>query len=159
MIWFTGDHHFSHKNIIEYSKRPFKSIEHMNMEMIRRWNSVVKPNDTVFHLGDILFENKKLKFNDLIEKLNGKIILIHGNHDRWKWSPIKNLIIQLQEREIYLSHEPEFVCELNLCCHIHERWKMKAEGRKRVLNVGVDVWDFTPITLDTILKAIWRIKK
>ena len=52
MIFFTSDHHFYHSNIIKYCQRPFHSVEEMNEEMIRRWNSVVGVDDTVYYLGD-----------------------------------------------------------------------------------------------------------
>ncbi|HAR41171.1 MAG TPA: hypothetical protein DCS07_00820 [Bdellovibrionales bacterium] len=52
MIYFTADHHFSHKNIIKYCGRPFQSAEEMNAVMIQRWNETVQPGDTVFYLGD-----------------------------------------------------------------------------------------------------------
>ena len=54
-LFFTSDTHFYHKNIIEYAQRPFSSIENMNKELIKNWNSVVSSEDTVFHLGDIGF--------------------------------------------------------------------------------------------------------
>ena len=52
----------------------------MNEDLIKRWNSVVKPNDIVFHLGDFMFGNIN-RFWEFRSRLNGKIYLIHGNHD------------------------------------------------------------------------------
>ena len=56
-LWFTSDTHFGHENIIKYCKRPFKSLEHMNMEIIRRWNERVQPDDMVIFAGDFCFRN------------------------------------------------------------------------------------------------------
>ena len=52
MIFFTSDTHFNHKAIISYCSRPFESVEEMNDRLIDNWNQVVKPSDTVYHLGD-----------------------------------------------------------------------------------------------------------
>jgi calcineurin-like phosphoesterase family protein len=65
--YFTSDNHFGHKNIINYCNRPFNNIEHMHQEMIDRWNSVVNPEDIVFHLGDFVFRGKPKEF---MKKLN-----------------------------------------------------------------------------------------
>lgn len=81
-IWFSSDHHFFHKNIIKYCNRPFGSVEEMNEALVTNWNSVVGPDDHVYHLGDFCFGNVE-KWNWCLEpgRLNGHIHLILGNHD------------------------------------------------------------------------------
>lgn len=79
-IWFTSDTHFFHNKIIEYCQRPFANVEEMNNELIYRWNQVVRNDDVVFHLGDFCLGKAK-KWNSILDKLNGKICLILGNHD------------------------------------------------------------------------------
>ncbi|MCY1482384.1 hypothetical protein D3C87_71500 [compost metagenome] len=79
-LWFTSDHHFGHKNVIEFSKRPFQNVEEMNFEMIQRWNQKVKQDDIVYHIGDFgLTSRSKLK--EILSQLNGKIHLVTGNHE------------------------------------------------------------------------------
>ena len=116
-IFFTSDTHFWHENIIKFCNRPFSSIEEMNDTIIENWNKVVGKNDIVFHLGDFCFCGSD-KFKELIEKLNGRIYLILGNHD---WKIIKNwhaskfegvyqqLVIKVNGKKIYLNHFP-FLC-------------------------------------------------
>lgn len=81
-IWFSSDHHFFHTNILKYCNRPFESVEAMNEALVVNWNSVVKPDDHVYHLGDFCFGNVE-KWNWCLEpgRLNGHIHLILGNHD------------------------------------------------------------------------------
>lgn len=79
-IWFTSDQHYDHKKIIEYEKehRPFATVEEMNEKLIENHNSLIKKNDTVYHLGDFCFSRESIW---IAKKLNGKHRLIMGNHD------------------------------------------------------------------------------
>lgn len=79
--FFTSDTHFSHARIIELSDRPFKDINHMDEEIIRRWNEKVKPEDTVYHLGDVAL-GPIADSLPKVGRLNGTKILVIGNHDR-----------------------------------------------------------------------------
>jgi calcineurin-like phosphoesterase family protein len=81
MIFFTSDTHFGHAKVIEYCKRPFSSVAHMDAELIRRWNYRVQAEDTVYHLGDFSL-GKREDIRRYRSYLNGRIILIRGNHDR-----------------------------------------------------------------------------
>lgn len=86
--WVISDTHFSHRNSWEKFKRadgsplrPFASNEEMDETMIERWNAVVKPQDHVYHLGDVVIAKRALQ---LVKRLNGHIRLIRGNHDIFK---------------------------------------------------------------------------
>lgn len=79
-VWFTSDLHFWHKNICKYCNRPYNSVEEMNEQIIKKWNSFIKEDDIVFLLGDIGFCGIE-KLRPLMSQLNGKIYLIQGNHD------------------------------------------------------------------------------
>jgi calcineurin-like phosphoesterase family protein len=76
-----SDTHFGHKNIISYCERPFTDFHHMDEIMVQNWNSVVGPNDVVYHHGDVAMGDFK-RWNDILTSLNGYKVLIIGNHDR-----------------------------------------------------------------------------
>lgn len=79
--FFTSDTHFGHARIIELCNRPFKDVNHMNEIMIERWNNVVKPDDVVFHMGDVALGSIADSL-PLVGRLNGHKFLVPGNHDR-----------------------------------------------------------------------------
>ena len=93
-IFFTSDTHFGHANIIKYAHRPYTDVDEMNKALIDNWNSVVKPNDIVFHLGDFMFGNIN-RFWEYRSRLNGKIYLVHGK--------VKKILIKYLDREINLN--------------------------------------------------------
>lgn len=88
-IFFTSDYHLSHANIIKYSNRPYSTVEEMDEAIIANHNATVKPNDTVYFLGDFCFgdASKHLK------RLNGHIIFITGSHD----GPLRNAGVRLYD--------------------------------------------------------------
>ena len=80
MIYFISDTHFGHSNIINICQRPFESIEQMDNVLIDNWNNIVTNNDIVYIVGDFAGDNADADY--YLDKLNGKKILILGNHDR-----------------------------------------------------------------------------
>lgn len=89
MRFFTSDTHFNHENILVFSRPEFKNPDEMNWEIVRIWNSIVKPEDTIFHMGDLAFKTG-LKRNEtiaILQKLNGVKRLKLGNHENKKHMP------------------------------------------------------------------------
>lgn len=82
-IFFTSDLHFGHENVIKFDNRPFKTVEEMDEELIRRWNAKVGKGDLVYVLGDMIWKSRNSDAEQIIKSLNGQIILIKGNHDRF----------------------------------------------------------------------------
>jgi calcineurin-like phosphoesterase family protein len=82
-LYFTSDLHLHHANVIKHDSRPFTSVEEMNEELIANWNKTISKDDIVFYLGDISFGNFT-KTKESVDRLNGKIHFIMGNHDNWK---------------------------------------------------------------------------
>lgn len=162
-IWFTSDQHFGHENIIKYCSRPFCYVAEMNATIIERWNSVVKPNDLVFNLGDLTMSWKKEKIQEIYDQLNGTKILIKGNHDHRKTIPVDafvsihdHLQITGDGFDFILIHDPATASanhsspQKYLCGHLH------SSPDRRIyynwIDVGVDAHDFTPVSLRNLLK-------
>ena len=117
-VFFTSDTHWGHVNILEFCNRPYKNVEEMNYRLIDNWNKKVPADGLVFHLGDFAWGGYPF-WKNIRDQLNGKIILIKGNHDE------KNLTttgaqelfehvayqmkIRIEGRAIYLNHNP-FLC-------------------------------------------------
>ena len=148
-IFITADHHFHHKKIIEYCKRPFKIVEDMDNVMTEKWNKKVGKDDLVIHLGDFALGNKE-KVKETREKLNGTIILIKGNHDRVN----EGFIIvrdSIQIGNLLFSHRPIPKGEVPKGCvnvhgHIHEKESLSG------INVSVEKTDYEPILFEELEK-------
>lgn len=159
MIFFTADSHFGHENIIEYCNRPFRSLGDMENTIISKYRQVVTPEDTVYFLGDLTIKGSQHRahLDWILEQLPGTKILILGNHDRFNPfiyvdAGFQSVHTALDIGEFILVHDPA-ACLVDknrrwLCGHIHTLFKMSKFGN--VLNVGVDQWDFFPISLNTV---------
>ena len=82
-VFFTSDLHFGHENVLRFDSRPWRTVEEMDEELIRRWNNKVAPGDIVYVLGDLIWKTLDGDAPALLKRLNGQIILIKGNHDRF----------------------------------------------------------------------------
>lgn len=178
MDYLWSDTHFGHENIIKYSERPFKDAKEMDDCLIKNHNEIVGPDDTVYHLGDFaLCEDWRKR--EIVASLNGYKILILGNHDFWPKSLYKGLtpedkielakVLYLDlgfdevygECEIiykgwYLTHMPQTKKAKYLCGHVHCQWEvqdLRPHGALN-LNVGVDVNNFKPVTLEELTKGV-----
>lgn len=149
--YFTCDYHLDHYNIIKYTGRPFDNIEEMNQTIIENHNKIVKPKDTVFFLGDFSFGTR----NKFLDKFNGKFTFIKGNHD--KKPIIDSVQINYGGMDINLTHYPQNIkkeYDINLVGHVHEKWRIKEYSNTILINVGVDQWDFKPVSIGDIHKVI-----
>ncbi len=173
-IYFTSDHHFGHKNILKFTERPFATVEEMDEVLIERWNSKVGPDDEVYHLGDMgLCSQGKLR--KILERLNGKIYLIKGNHEssamachsRFEWIKeyyellIKDEDFERGEQLIVLFHYAMRVWNVShhgsyhLYGHSHNTLPDLPESRS--FDIGVDSHDYYPLSWAEV-KAIMQQK-
>lgn len=178
-IFYIADCHFGHENIIKFDGRPFKDVEHMNNAMRDNWNKVVSKEDLVYILGDFMWKFKDEDFN-FVKNLNGRKILIKGNHDKAVHNKkFKNLFenivdykkIKDGDKTVILSHYPMIAYEnsyagrsIHLYGHVHITKENDIvnnciknnrceEFPMRMYNVGamMPYMNYTPQELNTIL--------
>lgn len=159
-IYFIADTHFYHTNIIKYCNRPFNSVDEMNKVIIDNWNNVVGVDDIVYHLGDITLHNNNLK--ELIEKLNGTIYLVRGNHDGKSKSYYEKMgfkVIPTQTKltdyKFILSHRPLDDSQIpngyiNIHGHIHNSPLEAVFDASKHRCVSVERINYTPIKIEDI---------
>ena len=176
-VFFTSDTHFYHSNIINFCGRPFKNVEVMNETLIANWNSVVGPDDIVFHLGDFCLGGSA-EWTNILNRLNGKIYLIVGNHDiknlrQGYYSRFEHIAMQMHievdKQKIYLNHCP-FLCyggayrdTWQLFGHVHTSKQNTGIDAPRLhmlfptqYDVGVDNNNFTPVSFEQVKRIIER---
>ena len=182
--FFTSDLHFGHNNIVKFDNRPFNNVLEHDDELIRRWNNKVSNGDVVYVLGDLFWKpTEKYTAEDILKKLNGQIILIKGNHDKWVKGTHKNLLagikdyddikVQLEDGTIkrcVLSHyfmpmyNGHYYGGIHLHGHSHvteeavEEFRIAEELNKsgipnEIYNVGCMYWNYKSVTLDEIIKG------
>ena len=168
MTYFTSDQHFGHFNIIRLSHRPFSSLDEMNETMIAKWNAKVQEEDMVYILGDLFFRAAAVE--PILQRLKGRKHLVLGNHDH-TWTTKVRLADYFQSVqticEIDIGGKPATLCHYPMLSypqarcgymiygHIHNNtgddyWPLIMR-RGRLLNAGVDVNDFAPVTFDELL--------
>lgn len=174
--WLISDTHFLHNNVYKFTNydgtktRPWNSAAEGDAAMIDRWNSVVAPRDRLIHLGDVSMPRKGLK---VLSQLNGRKILIHGNHDVFKTKDFMEYFDEIvgtrKMGKFILSHYPIHPGSIpqwahaNIHGHLHGNvvmrdvpnkwfpWKSKREPDPRYINVCVEHTNYTPIDFEEIV--------
>lgn len=171
-LFYISDTHFSHANFLTFTDaegkkiRPFTSVEEMDEHMVARWNSDVRPQDHVWHLGDVtMFRNREVsRVDHIMRRLNGHKRLILGNHDHgpleWYAKWFEKVRGSHRHEQLLLTHIPVHpdgipAKHYNVHGHIHERLVMESQHHmdRRYVNVSVERLDYTPIALEQ-LKAL-----
>ena len=177
-IWITSDWHFNHNKEFIWKARGFSSVEEMNEDIIKKYNSVITNDDVVYCLGDCGLggsgEESLNKLKSCIERLNGTIIIIRGNHCTNQRSELykqcKNVqqisyaeMIHYRKYHFYLSHYPTLTANLdddkplrartiNLCGHSHATDPFADWEKGCIYHCEVDAHNGFPISLDTIIE-------
>ena len=180
-IFLVSDTHFGHAGVCRFTEadgvtkiRPWTDPDEMDEEMIRRWNERVRPNDKVYHLGDVVINRKALP---TLARLNGDKVLIRGNHDIFRDDEYRTYFRELRAYHVMngmiLSHIPVHEASLgrfgvNIHGHLHTNRVKKARGidartgeslysneiDPRYHCVCVEATDFAPILFEDVIKRI-----
>jgi len=176
-IWFTADTHFGHANIIRYSNRPFASVAEMDEELITRWNQRVQPDDRVYHLGDFTLGGPE-QAAGYFARLNGEILVVPGGHD-WRWlkgggyrsrsglevtvlPPLCTIKVPLpglgRHQVVVLCHYAMRVWDRSHygSWHLYGHSHGSLPPLPNSLDVGVDVWDYQPVSVELVMARILR---
>lgn len=179
---FISDLHFGHQNGLRYDNRPFEDIDTQDIEIIKRWNEKVTPEDDVWILGDISWYSAS-KTVEVMSQLNGRLHLVVGNHDAklLKDKNVRDLFVEVVDyKELYLDKKTVVVlCHYPIPCyknhfhgwfhfygHVHMtfEWTMIENFQKEMqevhqkksnmFNVGCMIpgIDYVPRTFEEILQ-------
>ena len=168
-VWVISDTHFNHAPILKFKdyaglppRGEFDNVDQMNQCMLDNWASVVKPNDTVIHCGDVLFGENKVEWLEAnFAKLPGKKRLVLGNHDNVKFlAPFfKDIQLWIQMDKFILTHAPlhpttlaeshRFDAEGMLNVHGHIHSNPSPEGPYKC--VCVEQINYTPVNLEELI--------
>ena len=163
-IFFTSDTHFRHAKILEYEPgRPGETIREHDEILIERWNEVVKPGDSVYHLGDFLFGSGRRctdYVQNYLKRLNGQVHLIIGNHDgkavrKGNWASVSDIkSIQVEGQRLVLCHYSMVVWRKSHWgawqLYGHSHGNLEENPNRLSTDVGVDCWDYWPVSLEQI---------
>lgn len=174
-VFLVSDTHFGHMGVCRFMRkdgvtklRPWDTAEEMDEEMIRRWNERVRPNDKVYHLGDVVINRRALP---TLARLNGDKVLIRGNHDIFRDDEYRQYFRELRAYHVMngmiLSHIPIHTESLgrfgtNIHGHTHANRVMYADPfdgfaekvDTRYHCVCVEQTDFAPILFEDVIKRI-----
>ncbi len=157
-IYVVSDTHFGHENIIKFCNRPFANVEEMNETLVSKWNDTVRPNDIVYHLGDVYFRDG----NTVLHRLNGRKRLVLGNHDDPNDPSLRKtfekimLLRWFTDLGLLLTHVPIHVSQLetkrfgdkmaNVHGHIHDQPSPVGP----YINVSVEHTNYAPVNINAI---------
>jgi calcineurin-like phosphoesterase family protein len=167
-IYFTGDTHFGDPRALRFDHRPFPDLGAHDQALVDRWNEVVGADDEVWHLGDFALGPPPERIRELLVGLKGRKHLIVGNNDELAtleapgWASLQHYAeLTVDGRRLVLCHYPfrtwNDIGSGAIDIHGHSHGRLTPVPRQ--YDVGVDVWDFRPVTLATILARRRRSAK
>lgn len=171
--FFISDTHFGHKNVIRLCNRPFSNMEDMHETFVKNWNAIVPEDGHVFHLGDVGFKGKPERLRKLLDRLNGTIYLITGNHEkdatdgqcrgRFKWiEKYEQISVDLGEgkfRDIFLCHYAMRTWNKShsgTVWHLygHSHGNLPEDPNSVSFDMGVDCWNYEPVSFARVAEKM-----
>lgn len=184
-VYFTTDFHLFHQNVIKFDSRPFPNLEEMHDDIEKKWNETVTMNDIVIYIGDLSFARRedKILVNKMMNRLNGTIHFVLGNHD--KYDEIKKMprFASVQDYlEVRITRLVDSIREETLFCVMHYpiySWNKKHHGsymvhghchgnlhhgeeasfydNRRVIDVGCMLHDYRPISYTDVIQKLSHV--
>ena len=182
-IYFIGDLHLYHKNVILYDNRPFNTLDEMHEALINNWNNTIKKDDIIYNLGDLSFGSFE-QTKEFVTQLNGKHQIIIGNHDKIKDIKKLNIYENIYEygteiwikdesvttkksngyQHLILSHYPilswnrQHYGSIHLHAHSHQSLvnneKTNWYYNRKVLDVGCNGTNYTPLSYTEVKELL-----
>jgi calcineurin-like phosphoesterase family protein len=155
--YFISDTHFGHEGVVKFAARPFENAAQMDAAMIAAWNSVVRGNDIVIHGGDFAFGNvERAKW--IFDRLNGRKILVRGNHDRLGhtqigWQSVHEILdLKIDGERVIVCHYPmrEWPGYYRSAYHLFGHSHTTMPSSSRALDIGVDNIGITPLSFEQL---------
>ncbi len=167
-VFFTADTHFGDVRILNTARRPFRTIADHDEALVARWRETVGPGDEIFHLGDFAPGYAAGALDDLFERLPGRRHLVTGNNDDDATRTHGGWVSVRPYAEMEVEGTTCVLCHYafrtwfrmgkgSVDLHGHSHGKLKPETRQ--FDVGVDLWDYRPVTLDAMLASRRRRAK
>lgn len=155
-VFLISDNHFGHAGMLSFKKedgsplRTFSCVEEMDEHMIERWNSVVRPQDHLYHLGDVVMRQQVLDV--VMPRLNGHKRLVRGNHDIFRTKHYMRYFdevygIRVLDNMVF-SHipiHPESLGRFKANVHGHTHGQHPLGGK--YIDVSAEAIDYTPVPL------------
>jgi len=161
--FFTADEHYGHESIIRLTGRPFSSVNEMDAYMIEAHNSVVCRSDRVIHVGDFAHRCEPRRLRAIFGKLNGAHFLVPGNHDDAASLALPWAGVQPHVWNVSVDSVRIVACHYGLrvwpgqrrgAIHVFGHGHGKLQGNGSSLDVGVDCWDFRPVSVPEIVARL-----
>lgn len=160
--YFASDYHWGHKNVLEYDKRPFESIEDHDKHIVECHNKIVRPTDHFWFLGDLSLGDMK-EAELLLRDMNGIKHFIKGNHDHNETIDIykrcgiyhgEQITIVIDGQKIILNHCRMYVWpnshhgSWNIHGHSHGTLDKAPWGKS--IDAGINIRDYHPLSYPDI---------
>lgn len=173
MIYLSSDLHFGHDRSFIYTPRGFSSVQENDEIIVERFNSIVRPDDDLYLLGDLMLGDNEHGL-EYLSQLNGKLHILWGNHDtdvrKKLYEALPNIteimgyagMLKYHKWRFYLSHYPTITDNLddvskpwqqvkNLYGHTHQRTNFYNDN-PLMYHVGVDSHNCYPVSIDQVIE-------